>query len=137
MGASLDGNRIPTNQELIKHMNKTWPNYTRHSLYDDKIAIKSGSTFIHDLSLYSFSAYIEDIFNKIELIEREAMKDFNDSSGFVKVNSKKIVLDAQKVKADILTGQTINISVELLAKNMRKLQEQNKKLTEAKYLKTK
>ncbi len=134
---SLDNRLIPTDRECIAHMSKDYEGYSRGALYRDKLAIKAGSKFIHELSTYSYSAYIEDLFNKIELVESESMKDFEHSSGFVRINAKKLMLDCQKVKGDLLSGQVLNVSVEKLGKKLRETLEENKKLKEERILKSK
>jgi hypothetical protein len=79
---------------------------------------------------------VADIWHKIELIERSSLKLLSDQSGFTKINAHKVVLDAQKLKMDLMT-QNMDIAVEKLAKMLRNLQDENKKLKEERILKSK
>ena len=134
---SLDKRIIPNNSELIAFMKQEFPQYDRNKLFRDMKHIRSADNFVLELSIESYSWFIRDIFNKIEICEQEAMNDFNNNSGFVRINAKKLLLDCQKVKSDILSGNVINLSVEKLSKLLRALQDENKKLKEERILKSK
>ena len=124
-----DKRQNPKDNELIEAMRAAgYREYARIHLYRDKLAVQAEDHFVSELSIFSYSAMMRNIFDKIEYVENESQKDFDDSKGFVRINSKKIYLECQKLKADILEGKVMDISVELLGKKLRTMQEENRKL---------
>ena len=123
-----DRRENPTTGELVIKMQEHFPTYDRFNLAKDRLAVQARDNFVSELSIFSYSAMMRDIFNKIEYVENESQKDFDDSKGFVRINSKKIYLECQKLKANILEGKVMDISVELLGKKLRSMQEENTKL---------
>ena len=121
-----DNNNNPTDKALLENMIKIYPSYDRNNLYVDKLSVKADDNFVTELSVFTYSSMMRDIFNKIEYIENESKKSFEDPSGFARVNSMKIYLDCQKLKADILEGKVLDVSVELLGKKLRKLIEEKR-----------
>ena len=133
---SLDKRVMPTDAQLIEFMSKNYPDYNRNQLFRDKNALKERENFVADLSVKSYSYYLKEIWDKIEVVEREAFKDFDNNSGFVRINAKKIILDAQKLRSDLIQNN-IDLSVEKLGKRLRELTEENEKLKKERVLKSK
>lgn len=122
-------------KELIQLMiKKGYDDYTKDKLYKDELEIIGADSFVYELSVYRYSGILRDIFEKIALIERESKKDFDSNSGFVKVNSKKLYLECQKVKTDILESKAVDISIELMSKKLRKLQQEQREQAQNKTL---
>lgn len=113
---------------LLDAMLKEWPTYSRKECYEDRNHIAQENPFIRNMALYNYSETIEGMFKAIERTEQAAFKDFEHISGFVRVNSKNIVLKAQEIKEKMLSGKVLDMSVSLLAKEMRRLKEENKVL---------
>ena len=111
-------------------MQAHYPEYDRHNLHKDRLYVMASDNFVSELSIFRYSSTMRDIFEKIERVEDQAFKEFNNEKGFVKVNSMKIVLDAQKLKSDILSGKALDVSVEQLGKKMRQVLEKNEQLNQ-------
>ena len=112
--------------ELLEAMKAEHPTYSRRECYEDRNHIAQHNPFIRDMALYNYSETVETMFKDIERTKRAAYDDFEHISGFVRVNSKNIVLKAVEIKEKMLSGKVLDISVSLLAKEMRKLKEENK-----------
>lgn len=111
---------------LLEAMLKEYPTYSRKECYEDRNHIAQENPFIRNMALYNYSETIEGMFKAIERTETAAFDDFDHISGFVRVNSKNIVLKAQEIKEKMLSGKVLDMSVSLLAKEMRRLKEENK-----------
>ncbi len=119
----------PKDKELIKEMQAHYEGYDRHHLHKDRLYIMASDNFVSEMSMFRYSATMRDIFSKIDLVQERAIKEFDNEKGFVKINSMKLVLEANKLKNDILEGKAMDTSIELLGKQLRKLTEENDKLT--------
>lgn len=123
----LDARLMPTNKQLLAFMRESYPEYTIDQLFKDKKQLQLKENFVSELSITSYSYYLKEIWDKIEVVEREAFKDFDNNSGFVRINAKKIILDAQKLRSDLISNN-IDLSVEKLGKKLRELTQDNQKL---------
>ena len=103
-----------------------WDGYTKQACYEDRCHIAQENPFIRDMALFNYSETVETMFKDIERTKQAAYDDFEHISGFVRVNSKNIVLKSIEIKEKLLSGKILDISVSLLAKEMRKLKEENK-----------
>ena len=117
-----------TEKNLLAGMTQRLPEYNRNNLYNDRLNLKAEDTFVSDLSIYTYSSTIREMFEDIDLIRRETKKDFEDPSGFVRVNSKKIFLSTVELREKILSGKALDVSIELLGKEFRRLREDKEKL---------
>lgn len=120
-------NRPPTRKECVDHM-LTRYDYSIQKYNRDIREINVDNTFLSDIARYNYSSYLSQIWENLESLEDETKSNFYDPSGFVKVNSKKIYLDIQKVKLELLGGKALDVSVELLGKRMRLLRDENTRL---------
>lgn len=119
----------PLNREIITAMKKNHPRYDKDTLYKDRLYIMANDTFVSEMSIFRYSSTIREIFDKIKLVENKAEENIDDPKGFVKVNSLKLILEAQKLKGEILSGKAMDVSIELLGKKLRRLEDENEKLT--------
>ncbi len=125
----IDNQREQTNKEIIEAMQAHYPRYDKDHLYKDRLYIMAHDTFVSEMSIFRYSHTIRGMFEDIEEIQREAKKNYTHDKGFIRINSMKIGLEAIKLKEDILSGKAMDVSIELLGKKMRRMEEENNKLT--------
>lgn len=101
-----------------------YPDYSFDMLRVDEMHIKSTNTFVSDLAMYTYSSTIQGMFEDLDHVRDTAMKDFEHEKGFVRINSKKLVVDTVLAKEKILSGRTLDVSIELLGKKLRQITAQ-------------
>lgn len=142
-----------TNHVLLVKLAESGFSISHRQLFRDRTIINLENTFLADLGESNYSAFLEDIKDKIEWIEQQAIDLFNtkwvtkkaikrqipDKDGDTIITEQQIteneaepkarfldiVGQCQKFKLDMLKGDNINIAVDLLSKKMRLIKDEN------------
>ena len=134
-----------TEKEQLAIMKKKGYNMSRATLYTDKTALNRSNTFVRDLAESNYSKYIEDIFKTLDFVEAEARIQYNKKWTQDKVVKKETqdgvmvethiteeqampknmflltIARAAELKARLLAGDAVHISVALLAQKFAKM----------------
>lgn len=140
-----------TRQVLIDALKKKGFIVDRYILYNDRIDLNKGNTFIRDLTESNFSAFMQGIWDKLEWMEHEAIIQYekkwtNNKTVTKKLDGKKtdkitethktneiatpkiaflgLMKDIQKAKYDFLTNHNIHFSAALLQQKFQQMQQQ-------------
>ena len=145
---SADG----TTDSIIQQMREAgFKDYNRQMHYRDKTDLNKNSTFLIDLAQFNYSAYIEEISDNLRFIEEQAKamyrQEWNQDKTITKhivVNNElvqveehhktapiaapklkalEIIANVQKLRTDLVSGDTLNISAALIGKKFREMQE--------------
>jgi len=139
----------PTRKELLSELAKKGFKIDYSTLYRDRTSINAENSFIEDISRYNYSAYVEDIWDKLDWIIDNSMENYHknipitkkiehEKNGVIETTIQKIenksdsrykflrlILDASMAKFSMMRGDSINVSVALLEKKFQQLRDEN------------
>ena len=151
------GTRLKKTQIIEKMKEKGYKDYNRMTLYRDNNAFNKHSTFIKDLITTNYSAYVEQVFNYLSLIEEDAedilkkqwtqnktvitrenaekgestytvTKHTTEEIASPKLEALKILLKSQEIKHKIITGDNLQLSAAMLAQKFQEMDAEIKRL---------
>ena len=145
--------------DIIEAMrNAGYRDYSIMAYHRDKTALNASSTFVQDLCQSNYSAYIEEIYNKLIFLEEQAVdmysQDWNSDKTILKkiegisdepekimqeihktapaaapkLKALELVAKAQEIKAKIITGDTLQLSAAMLGQKYSEMQEEIERL---------
>ena len=125
--------------------------YTRRMYYHDKTELNQNSTYVLDMTQFNYSAYMEEVSDDLRFIKEQALamyrQEWNQDKTITKhivVNNElvqveehhktapiaapklkalEIIANVQKLRTDLVSGDTLNISAALIGKKFREMQE--------------
>lgn len=116
-----------------------WPKYDRHQCHKDRMGLARRNTFVVDLSSSLYSQKLENMFEEIKNVRKEAHDLIRDAkSGDTKfknwtiTQALKLIDGSVKTEESILSGKALDISVSMLGKKLQALEEENAKLKQGK-----
>ena len=119
------GQRV--NRYTVKEqLNKSGFEPSVSTVYRDMTAINRENTWVRDLAESNYSAYQEDISNTFDWLEMQASKQFESTHDHVWLN---IILKVQDSRIKHTRGENINISVALLGKKFKELEDDKQSIT--------
>jgi len=148
-----------TNQNLLRGMEaKGFKNLNRNQLYHLKKKLGENNNFVLSIAESQYSPMVEDIYNKILLIEDKCFElaeaewtlhetetsvgdgTENDRQTYTKTKNVdnqhkpqsdfyRLVLDCQTAKTKILSGDVINVSVAMIERNFNRLRDEKEEMT--------
>lgn len=142
-----------TRNALLKELDKKGFHIDMATLYRDRTSLNKENTFIEDIAAESnYSAYIEEMFEKIHRVEEKAgqlyeMKWTDDKiikretrdgqfkeehhtseNPGPKIGLLNVILKCQEAKLKMFSGDNINISVTLLGRKLEEYKVELEKL---------
>ena len=125
--------------------------YNHRMYYRDKTELNQNSTYVLDMTQFNYSAYMEEVSDDLRFIKEQALamyrQEWNQDKTITKhivVNNEivqveehhktapiaapklkalEIIANVQKLRTDLVSGDTLNISAALIGKKFREMQE--------------
>ena len=137
--------------DIIQKMREAgFKDYNHRMYYRDKTDLNKNSTYILDLAQFNYSAYVEEINDDLTFVEEQALamyrQEWNQDKTIIKnivVNNEivqveehhktapnatpklkalEILTNAQKLKMQLISGDTLNVSAALVGRRMVELE---------------
>ncbi len=138
----------PKRSYLLEAMRKKGHPVSVPVLYADMTALNRGNTFVRDLTESNYSAYIEEIYRRLQWVEAEAERQYGrewttnqriirvgpqgeetethitEEQAQPKAQFLALIAKTQELKHKILVGDTTQLSAALLSEKFQSMKEE-------------
>lgn len=151
-----DGKRHERSEILLRMKGRGYPEYNSMAYYRDATAINKKSSFVKDLITSNYSAYVEEIWNRLADVEEKANQVYNqtwtnskkltrqalakgvkvdlaeevqtEEVAAPKLKALEIIAHVQELKHKVIIGDNLQLSAAMLGEKFKEMESEIKRL---------